>query len=100
MAGPSTSYYTGYEGRQQTLEAGARPEEAPKPKKSRARWQRRIEGTESNNVIEVARKYDDYLAHPDVLGYREVAEHFDVTKATVSYYVHSCAGYRRISSNG
>ena len=87
MAGPSTSYYTGYEGRQQTLEVGVRPEEAPKPKKSRARWQRRIEGTEINNVIEIARKYDAYLAQPDVLGYRDVAEHFGVTKATVSYYL-------------
>ena len=39
------------------------------------------------NVISVAKIYRSYLERDDVLGYRQVAEHFGVTKATISYYL-------------
>ncbi len=38
------------------------------------------------NVIKVARQYEEYLLRTEVLGYRDVADHFGVTKPTVSYY--------------
>ncbi len=39
------------------------------------------------NVITVARQYQVFLSKPEVVGFRQVGEHFGVTKATVSYYL-------------
>ena len=46
----------------------------------------RAEKGKVKNVIKVARQYEEYLLRPEVLGYRDVADHFGVTKPTVSYY--------------
>jgi hypothetical protein len=39
------------------------------------------------NAISTARKFRDYLDRPDTNGFRQVADHFDVTKARVSHYL-------------
>lgn len=39
------------------------------------------------NVIAVARDYEEVLLREGVTGYRDVARHFGVTKATVSHYL-------------
>ena len=39
------------------------------------------------NAISTARRFREYLDRPDTTGYRQVADHFDVTKATVSHYL-------------
>ena len=39
------------------------------------------------NAISTARRFREYLDRPDMTGNRQVADHFDVTKATVSHYL-------------
>lgn len=52
-----------------------------------SRLRRRAEKGGVVNVIAVARQYQAFLSKPEVLGFRQVAKHFGVTKATVSYYL-------------
>lgn len=65
---------------------GLRPADAVNRKRS-SRLRRRTEKGSVVNVIAVARQYEAFLSKPDVLGFRQVAEHFGITKATVSYYL-------------
>lgn len=48
---------------------------------------RRPKRPSPRNVVRVAQEYNRFLSRHEVTGYRQVAEHFGVTKARVSHYL-------------
>lgn len=68
------------------MKRGKRPSEVPSRQK-RSRLLTRIEKGQFKNVIHVARQYEAYLNRDDVVGYKQVAQHFGVTKASISQYL-------------
>lgn len=79
-------FYVGFLNRKRIFKVGRRPPSEPVPSTAKSRWRRRAEKRTVKNAIKVAREYEAYLARPEVIGYREVAQHFGVTKATISHY--------------
>lgn len=41
----------------------------------------------ARNVVQIARGFNEFSIRPEVQGYQQIAEHFGVTKATVSHYL-------------
>ena len=74
-------FHTVYVDRWQAFKVGPAPPEQPKTAR---RLRTRVRKGEVVNAVKVARKYQKYLARPDVLGYRDAAKKFGVSKAIVS----------------
>lgn len=70
-----------YVDRWQAFKVGVAPPEQPKTAR---RLRTRVRKGEVVNAVKAARKYQRYLARPDVLGYRDAAKKFGVSKAIVS----------------
>ena len=68
------------------MEAGKRPL-GLRSRKKRSRLLTRVDGGRFKNVVHVARQYQAFLDIDDVVGYKQVAEHFGVTKASISQYL-------------
>ena len=68
------------------MKAGKRPPEL-RSRKKRSRLLTRVESGRFNNVVQVAKQYQAFLDRDDVVGYKQVAEHFGVTKASISQYL-------------
>ena len=68
------------------MEAGKRPL-GLRSRKKRSRLLTRVDGGRFKNVVHVARQYQTFLDLDDVVGYKQVAEHFGVTKASISQYL-------------
>ena len=68
------------------MKVGKRPSEL-RSRKKRSRLLTRVEKGQFKNVIHVARQYKSFLDRDDVVGYKQVAEHFGVTKASISQYL-------------
>ena len=68
------------------MKRGNRPSNI-KIRRYRSRVLTRAEKGQYKNVIKIAWMYRDYLNRDDVIGYRQVGEHFSVTKATISIYL-------------
>jgi hypothetical protein len=41
----------------------------------------------ARNVVQIAREFHQHLMRPEVKGYKQIAEQFGVTKASVSHYL-------------
>ena len=74
-------FHTVYVDRCQRFKVGPPPLEQPK---SARRLRTRVRKGEVVNAVKVARKYEKFLARPDVLGYRDAAKKFGVSKTVVS----------------
>ena len=68
------------------MEAGKRPL-GLRSRKKRSRLLTRVESGRFKNVVHVARQYQAFLDRDDIVGYKQVAEHFGVTKASISQYL-------------
>ena len=68
------------------MEAGKRPLEL-RSRKKRSRLLTRVDSGRFKNVVHVARQYQAFLDRDDVVGYKQVAGHFGVTKASISQYL-------------
>ena len=68
------------------MKKGKRPPEL-KSRKKRSRLLTRVEKGNFKNVIKVARQYEAYLSQTDIVSYKQVAEHFGITKASISQYL-------------
>ena len=68
------------------MEAGKRPPEI-RSRKKRSRLLTRVDNGRFKNVVHVARQYQAFLDRDDVVGYKQVAERFGVTKASISQYL-------------
>jgi hypothetical protein len=66
---------------------GDRPQRAVTPRINQSRLRGRAANNPVRNIISVAREYEKHLARSDIFGYRQVAEHFGVSKVMVSYYL-------------
>ena len=79
-------FYTVQVNRKQKMEAGKRPLEL-RSRKKRSRLLTRVDSGRFKNVVHVARQYQAFLDRDDVVGYKQVAGHFGVTKASISQYL-------------
>ena len=77
-------FHTVYVDRCQALKVGPAPPERPK---SARRLRTRVRKGEVVNAVKVARKYQKFLERPDVLGYRDAARKFGVSKTIVSLHM-------------
>ena len=68
------------------MKAGKRPPEL-RSRKKRSRLLTRVESGRFKNVVHIARQYQAFLNRDDVVGYKQVAERFGVTKASISQYL-------------
>lgn len=66
------------------LKVGKPPEEQPKTAR---RLRTRVRKGEVVNTVKVARKYQNFLERPEVLGYQQAAKKFGVSKPVVSMYM-------------
>ena len=74
-------YHTVYVDRKRQLQAGPPPEKWPR------RLRTRFRKGELVNAIKVDRKYQRFLERPKVIGYRDAAKKFGVSKTIVSLHM-------------